>query len=232
MAQGDSVYTTNEYSAFQRHNIEDFERMLEESFPAKEIDPGDRRELPSIVDARIFRMGTEEEIYQVTTGDSIEFRVWWRNPTPQETPIQVGIGFMRQDMTTCAGMVTHIDGVKIEGSEGCLILRVPELRLLSGQFLTPVILFDEEGVHKYQEYMMPDNLTVRTHTREVGLVALDHTWECSDQPPPVARNEEHEPATPSVPDEQDDDAGGEQGAEQSGEEESTGPRAQGVGGGA
>jgi len=187
MAQGDSVFVTNEYSAFQRHHIGEAEEILSDVFPTKSFeDERDSRALPSIVDARIYRMGTDEEVYQITTGDSFEVRVWWRNPTPAETPIHIGIGFLRQDMTTCGGTGTHLDQLAVEGTAGCAILRVPNVQLLSGQFLVPVILFDEEGVHKYQEYLMPENLTVRTNTRDVGLVRLAHSWEFTDRPPPQA----------------------------------------------
>ena len=51
------------------------------------------------------------------------------------------------------------------------------LKLFSGQFLVPVILLDETGVHKYQQLMLPENLIVRTNTREIGLFKIDHAWE-------------------------------------------------------
>jgi hypothetical protein len=145
---------------------------------------GRRKELPRIIDARIYRMGTDEECYEITTGDSFEIRVWWRNPTPAETPIHIGIGFMRQDMTTCGGAGTNLSGFELSGTSGCTVLKVPDVRLLSGQFLIPVILLDQSGVHKYQEYLMPENLVVRTKTRDVGLFRLDTEWEQRDLAPP------------------------------------------------
>jgi ABC-type polysaccharide/polyol phosphate transport system ATPase subunit len=186
-AQGSSVFTTNEYTSFQRGHIGDNEDLLADQFPTRagEEDGGrDPSKLPTIRDARIYRMGTDEEVYEVQTGDSVEIRIWWRNPDPAATPIQLGVGFMRQDLTTCGGMGTHLDGVRVEGTEGCAVLRVPNLRLLSGQFLIPVLLLDEEGVHRYQEFLMPENLVVRVDTREVGLFRLDHEWELRDDPPP------------------------------------------------
>jgi lipopolysaccharide transport system ATP-binding protein len=183
MANGDSVTVTNEYSAFQRHHIGE-EELTKDEFPTSP-DVGTRKELPRIVDARIYRMGTDEECYEITTGDSFEIRVWWRNPTPAETPIHIGIGFMRQDMTTCGGAGTNLSGFELSGSSGCTVLKVPDVRLLSGQFLIPVILLDQSGVHKYQEYLMPENLVVRTKTRDVGLFRLDTEWEQRELAPPV-----------------------------------------------
>jgi ABC-type multidrug transport system ATPase subunit len=191
MAKGNSVFVTNEYSAFQRHHIGESEAadLLGEQFPNKALTEVQRarRALPRIVDARIYRSGTEEETYEITTGDSFEIRIWWQNPAPEETPIQLGVGFLRQDMTTCGGMGTNLDGLSIEGTEGCTILRVPSVRLLSGQFLVPILLLDGEGVHKYQEFLMPENLVVRTNTRDVGLFRLDHEWEFTTLSPPLER---------------------------------------------
>jgi len=190
MALGDSVEVTNEYSAFQRDHI-GAEDLTGDEYPNSEKALGrSAQELPRIVDARIYRMGTDEECYQVTTGESIEIRVWWKNPRPAETPIHVGIGFMRQDMTTCGGAGTNLSGHHIQGENGCLVLKVPNLQLLSGQFLIPVILLDEGGVHKYQEYLMPENLVVRTNTRTVGLFNIDCHWEEYQLAPPDWKEED------------------------------------------
>ncbi len=187
MAIGESVMVTNEYSAFQRHHIG--EEDVTNDIPMSPLAEGGARELPHVVDARIYRMGTDEECYQITTGDSIEIRIWWKNPTPAETPIHVGIGFMRQDMTTCGGAGTNLSGHDLVGEQGCLVLRVPNVQLLSGQFLIPVILLDGGGVHKYQEYLMPENLVVRTNTRDVGLFRIESSWDDVDLAPPESREE-------------------------------------------
>jgi len=194
MAQGDSVLVTNEYSAFQRHHISEDEDVFAEFPPVPGKEGRNPRDLPSIRDARIYRLGTDEEVYRITSGDSFEIRIWWRNPRPHETPISIGVGFMRQDMTTCGGMGTHLDGLKVEGSEGCVILEVPEVQLLSGQFLLPIILFDGGGVHKYEEYLIPENLVVRTDTRDVGLFRLAHRWQFSDLPVPKQKSVAEAPA--------------------------------------
>ena len=184
-AIGGSVQVTNEYTSFQRAHIDESKDLLEDQFPSAEL-ASDGRALPRVKDARIYRLGTEQELYEVTTGDSIELRIWWENPDPARTPIHLGVGFLRQDMTTCAGMGTHLDQVRLEGRSGCAILRMPELQLLSGQFLVPVLLLDEGGVHKYQEFLLPENLVVRTDTRDVGLFRIGHSWDVRDDLPPPA----------------------------------------------
>ena len=185
-AKGDSVYVTNEYTAFQRHHIGDAEELIAGQFP-EAPGKGTERELefPKILDARIYKAGTDEEAYEISSGDSIEIRVWWKNPRPDEMPIEIGVGFLRQDMTTCGGCSTGFDEFALEGTEGCLTLTIPNIKLLSGQFLVPVWLLDENGVHRYHEFIVPENLVVRTITRTVGLFQIDHSWGASDRPRPL-----------------------------------------------
>lgn len=184
MAQGDSIYVTNEYTAFQRHHIGEGEDLFDDARVLPGTEGTDPRRLPSIRDARMYRMGTDEEAYEIQTGDSIELRIWWSNPAPGEMPIQVGVAFLRQDMTTCAGMSTQFDGIELEGREGCLVVRFPDVKLLAGQFLVPVFLLDDGGVHKYQQFMLPENLTVRTPERTEGLFRMEYSWEQRDLPAP------------------------------------------------
>ena len=195
MAVGESVSVTNEYASYQRAHIGEIDRVIAGEFPpVPALATKSPQSLPSIKDARIYRAGTEEECYRITTGDSFEVRVWWSNPTPAATPIQIGIGFLRADLTLCSGIGTHFSGVRLEGSEGCTVLKIPGVRLLSGQFLVPVYLLDGEGVHRYQQYLMPENLIVRTDTRDLGLFRLDYSWEQRRSAPPPPKQAKPDPA--------------------------------------
>jgi ABC-type polysaccharide/polyol phosphate transport system ATPase subunit len=187
-ALGDSVYVTNEYASFQRQHIGQVaEAVRAEHPPVPGVDTLRPEEMPLILDARIYRLGTDEECYQVQSGDSLEIRVWWKNPLPEKHPIQIGIAFMRGDMTTCGGSATHFQKVELKGTQGCLVLKAPNLALLAGQFLIPVVLFDKEGVHRYQDYLMPQNLLVRAYTRDIGLFRLDLSFEQRELAPPATR---------------------------------------------
>jgi ABC-type polysaccharide/polyol phosphate transport system ATPase subunit len=185
-AVGDSIFVTNEYAAFQRQHIGSVAEAVNGAIPrapdSQRLRPED---MPSIVDARIYRLDSEEECYEIQSGDSVEIRVWWKNPRPTVTPIQIGIAFMRGDMTTCGGQATHFKGVRLEGTAGCLVLKAPALRLLAGQFLIPVVLFDGEGVHRYQDYLLPQNLLVRAYTKDIGLFRLDLEFEQRTLAPPA-----------------------------------------------
>jgi ABC-type polysaccharide/polyol phosphate transport system ATPase subunit len=173
-AIGSSVDVTNEYTAYQREHIKLVENASSEQATTAAAAQVGR---PFIRDARLYRTGTDEEVYEIRTGDRIELRVWWENPDPQRTPIEIGTAFYRQDMTLVIGMGTHLDGYKVEGTRGCLVLTIDPLDLLSGQFLVPVVLFDEGGVHRYQEFMLRKNVVVRTPTKEVGIVRARYRWQ-------------------------------------------------------
>jgi hypothetical protein len=99
-------------------------------------------------------------------------------------------------------MGTHLDGVTLEGESGCTTVSIPDIALLAGQFLVPVLLLDEEGVHKYQEFLIPENLIVRAHTRDVGLFIIKHEWaqrpDLQDSPPqPKERGGEKTESAPA-----------------------------------
>ena len=75
-ALGDSVYVTNEYAAFQRQHIGTAAEVVQGQFPpAPALAARPRSALPCIRDARIFRPDSDQECYQITSGDSFEVRV-------------------------------------------------------------------------------------------------------------------------------------------------------------
>jgi ABC-type polysaccharide/polyol phosphate transport system ATPase subunit len=172
-AVGSSVEVTNEYTAYQREHIEvGIAKEIASEMPPENA----RGPAPTILDARLYFKGTDVETYLVTTGDSVELRVWWSNPDHQRKNIEIGTAFYRQDMTLLIGMGTHLDGYRLSGASGCLVLELDPIELLSGQFTVPVVLFDEGGVHRYQEFILRQNVVVRTPTKQVGLVRAPHAW--------------------------------------------------------
>jgi ABC-type polysaccharide/polyol phosphate transport system ATPase subunit len=179
-ALGPSVDVTNEYSSFQRAHIAEHDKIENvEAIAAANGSSGSSAELPvfpRVIDARVYMAGTDEEVYQVSTGESFEVRIWWNNPNPDKTPIQLGVGFFQPDMTTVAGIGTHIDSFEVSGREGCTIATFHDLDFLSNQFLVAVILFDGEGTHQYQQYLIRETFVVRHRSKEVGMIRLAHDW--------------------------------------------------------
>ena len=145
---------------------------------------------PRITDARIVDARTGKETRACAPGTDIEVRVWWENPTPTRTPVHVGITLTRRGGDLCAGLGTHLDALALTGKEGCCVLRLPALPLLSGTYTVMAILFDGQGIHRYQERPTPADLVITGEGDEVGLVRLEHTWD--------VRRDIERPAAPSM----------------------------------
>ena len=184
-ALGDSKSVVEQYAAFQAHRIE--------SDPAGARASGDgspeaeEREFPRIVDARAYRADTDEERYEFAPDDAGDLRVWWENPDPERTPIQVGVAFSREDMTMCAGTATHFSEEVLEGRSGCLTLSLPRFPLRGARFLVTVYLLDGGGVHRFHEFVLREPLDVPQALGSVGLFRLDHRWDQRDLAAPESR---------------------------------------------
>jgi lipopolysaccharide transport system ATP-binding protein len=177
---GDACEVTHAYAASQRAQ-DDVLRVT--GAPSQRVD------WPRITEAEIVLPHSGLPTRSVQTGEDIEVRVTWENPSPVDHPVQLGVGFVRGDQTLCAGVATHHDGVKLTGTGGVCCLRLPRLSLLAGTFLVKLWLFDDAGVFRYQETALDHDLLVRGAEREVGLVRLEHSWrleEAAGQPNPWA----------------------------------------------
>jgi lipopolysaccharide transport system ATP-binding protein len=166
-ASGEVAVVTNRYAAWQA------ERDIEDRTGA--AGPAD---WPRITKISV-RAADGTQLGEVESGDSIEVHIAWVNPARR--PIQIGIGFMRQDHVLCAALGTQFDGVRLAGTSGTCIVHLPRLALLAGTFRLVGYLFDGDGLHRYQECVADDDLVVNNSTKEVGLVRLEHDWELVDE---------------------------------------------------
>jgi len=165
-ASGEVADVTNRYAAWQ-----------EERGGREQVADGLPEGWPRIRDIEVH--DANGPCTQISSGDTIEVRIRWENPDPERHPIQLGLGFMRQDQVLCAAMGTHLDGVQLSGTGGVTVLHLPRLALLAGTFRIVGYLFDGDGLHRYQERIADKDLVVLNATREVGLVRLEHEWELS-----------------------------------------------------
>ncbi len=170
-AAGDATTVTNRYAGWQAERVEG-ERG---SAPR----PGD---WPRLESARLVR-ADGGAARRVRTGEDLQLRLEWSNPLGAERPIQLGVALVRQDQTLCAAAATHLDGVRLEGRRGEAVLHLPRLALLSGTFTVMLYLFDGEGLFRYVERALEEDLVVESGTDEPGLVRLEHRWELSGPRP-------------------------------------------------
>jgi hypothetical protein len=95
---------------------------------------------------------------------------------PRRERLTVAVGAKRTDGTLCFAHTTQFAGVDVDFAEGHVTLLVDSLCLLSGEFGVPIWLFDENGVHLYQERPAAQNLIVQNRTKDLGLFLQAHRW--------------------------------------------------------
>ena len=130
---------------------------------------------PRILDAEILDPATGKLRNNFSPGDNAAIRVHVRNNTKREK-FTVAIGAKRTDGTLCFAHTTQFAGLTLDFAEGHVTLLLDTLRLLSGEFGVSIWLFDETGVHIYQERPAKQNLVVSNRTKDLGLFLQDHRW--------------------------------------------------------
>jgi hypothetical protein len=89
----------------------------------------------------------------------------------------LAIGFTpRRRHASASRTPTQMDGVPIDFAEGVVTLTLPEVKLLSGEFVVPVWLLDAHGVHRFHESTAAENLIVQNRTKELGLFLTEREW--------------------------------------------------------
>jgi lipopolysaccharide transport system ATP-binding protein len=173
-AKGDVVTVTGDYFTHLRTSKDTAGAGAGSG--AQDGTDGAARDLPRIQDVRYYRMGTDEEIEQAKTGDSIEIRVWWEKPAAIGHVLQLGIAFIREDNIVCTGIGTHFDGLSLEGERGCMALRLPSFQMLAGRYLVAAMLLDQTGTHIFHEYVAARRLVFPASMPHLGVFAPDHGW--------------------------------------------------------
>lgn len=169
----DSVIVTNEYATYENALIAEAEKVnpWDEDGPS----PIDDENLARIVSASLIDPKTGEERSVFAPGDDIAVRVHLKNGKHYE-PLHVAVGLTRSDGTLCMAMTTEFDDVLIEANEAVVTLTMPDIKLLSGEFVVPVWLLDEKGVHRFHEQPCKQNLVVQNRNKELGLFLAERQW--------------------------------------------------------
>jgi ABC-type polysaccharide/polyol phosphate transport system ATPase subunit len=115
-----------------------------------------------------------------TQGDPWELEVEWETDDPR-LAFHLGVGINRADDVEVFSLATHLDGLPPLTGERTYRARlsIPSLPLLKGEFTVYVFLLDEEGLHIYDQRVIPGAFTVRSPSYVFGLVRVDHAWDVS-----------------------------------------------------
>jgi len=110
---------------------------------------------------------------------AIEIAVAHRNLPPDQ--LHVGLILFRNDGVECLGVSTQREGKRLAElgrNRLGIVLELPELQLLEGEYYGSLWLLDGTGLHVYD--MVPRAFTFRVrqpeHLPALGLVWLPHRW--------------------------------------------------------
>jgi lipopolysaccharide transport system ATP-binding protein len=129
-----------------------------------------------------------------TPGDPWEVEVEWEAEDPR-LAFHLGVGINRSDGIEVCSFATHLDGLPPATGERrhAARLSIPSLPLVKGEFTLYIFLLDEEGLHIYDQRVIPAAFDVRSPAYAFGLVRVEHAWDLdarsapSVQPRSVAR---------------------------------------------
>ncbi len=111
-------------------------------------------------------------------GDPWELAVEWETADPR-LAFHLGVGINRADNIEVCSFATHRDGLPAVSGELRYTARlsIPSLPLVKGEFSLYIFLMDEEGLHIYDQRVIPDAFTVHSPSYVFGLVRVDHAWD-------------------------------------------------------
>lgn len=169
----DSVTVTNEYASYETKaasNAGDPPPFADA--PKVEADPADQ---PHIVEGVILDAKTMQPRHVFAPGEDVAIRVHLRNGRKHQR-LHLAIGARRNDGTECFTHATQFDDQPIDFAEGHVTLFLDTVRLLSGKFTVVLYLFDQDGIHRYEERPATEQLIVQNRTKDLGLFLQDHRW--------------------------------------------------------
>lgn len=113
----------------------------------------------------------------VDPGDGFEVALAVESIEPSSA-FHVAVAIDAQDGRCIFAATTHFDGVApLSGATRYEIhLRVPALPVASGTLAVSGFLFDENGLHTYDQVVVPAALRVEGARWTPSLLALDHEW--------------------------------------------------------
>lgn len=166
----DSVTVTNEYATHENKIAEGSDEM-----PYKDVAQAEGDDQPRVISANLLDGNTGKPRTTFAPGDNLTVRVHIKNPARER--LTLAVGAMRTDGTLCFAHSTQFADMVFDFEEGHVNLHLPNLCLLSGEFTVPVWLFDETGVHRFEERPANENLIVQNRTKDLGLFLQEHRWE-------------------------------------------------------
>ncbi len=172
---GNAMMVTNDYATYEKQLIGREMDVLSQ-LPGR---PAEEENRPRIDGIRTVDPATGEPLQEVRPGAAVQVVVDFSNPGPPRE-VSLGVGFTRTDTTLCFAFSTAWEGLKVEKSAGRIVLDIPRLDLLAGEFVVFAWLVDPEEKIRFDQAVQEKNLVVRNVGKEVGLILQDHQWEVEE----------------------------------------------------
>ncbi|MFO0980733.1 MAG: ABC transporter ATP-binding protein [Planctomycetota bacterium] len=173
---GDPLEVTHAYANYERARFQT-DRKVAAGIEAYGLDQTSEQNLPKIESVQLIDPGSGRETSVVHMGQDLELVIKYHVPMGGR-PINLGAGFFRSDGIPCATMATHLVGVDVPTEPGSYTarLRLPNIRLIQGEFHVQGYIVDENAVHIYDHMMVTRPLIIEQRTKEVGLFLMEHEW--------------------------------------------------------
>jgi ABC-type polysaccharide/polyol phosphate transport system ATPase subunit len=125
-------------------------------------------------------------------GERWELAVEWTAADPRHA-FHVGVGINRIDGIEVCSFSTADDGVpSLTGSNHYrLLLEIPELPMIKGEFTIYVFLLDEEALHVHDRQILDGAFGIDSPVYRFGLIAPPHRWRRSDAASPREERRAH-----------------------------------------
>ncbi len=111
--------------------------------------------------------------------EPLALEIEWQTTDPS-LPFHIGVGVDRIDGVQVCSFGSHRDGLSpwLGSDRYRTCLRIPELPMLKGEFSLYIFLLDEEGLHVYDQQIIPSAFSIEAHDEyRFGLIETEHAWE-------------------------------------------------------
>ncbi len=169
---GNAMMVTNDYATYEKQLIGSEMDVLSQ-LPGR---PFEGENPPRIERIRTLDPATGEPLREVRPRDPVQVAVDFFNPGPPRK-VSLGIGFTRTDTTLCFAFATAWEGLDVDRTSGRILLDIPRLDLLAGEFVIFAWLVDPEETIRYDQAVQEETLVVKNEGKEVGLILQEHSWE-------------------------------------------------------
>jgi lipopolysaccharide transport system ATP-binding protein len=117
------------------------------------------------------------ELRSYSPGAALQVEVTWESVDP-EARFQVGVSLDRGDGNRVVGVATQYDGISPPSGAGVHRIEVlfHSLPLAQGTYSVTAYLFDESGLHVYDQAVLTDYLSPASDRWAPALLDITHTW--------------------------------------------------------